>query len=267
MSLRAEIHTAIDDVSPPAPMLASQVGAYVLAHDRVTQQRPRHRWTMPLRGMVAALAAALVVVLFAGLVLGGRVWRDWNGTPAGPIQISHAQLKALEDRPLNLPVVQPGTACRVGPLVNTPKESALGPLTYGDGHGPLYAEGTGDRYTTSWGTYILTDYVVRPPFRGLILIRARDLQTNQVVVFAHNPLFNDFYPSMPSGDVVGSDLVLERQVQLYTELAIETENMYRAPGNWWPIAVTLQGFPKGSSGCIGFQVDSPSFAEHFVVSY
>jgi hypothetical protein len=267
MSLRAEIHAAIDEVSPPAPLLASRVGTSLIAHDRVSQNRRRLAWTRPLRGMVGVLAAALVILIFAGLVLGGRLWRDWNGSPAGPIQISHAQLKALEARPLILPLLDTGVTCPVGPLLQTPRESGLGPLTYGDGRGPLYAEGTGDRFATSWGTYILTGYVVEPPFRGLMLIRARDLQTNQVVAFAHNPLLNDYYPAMPTGDMVGSDIVLERPVQLYTELAVQTENMYRAPGNWWPLAVTLQAFPKGSSGCIGFQVDGPSFTERFVVSY
>jgi hypothetical protein len=144
--------------------------------------------------------------------------------------------------------------------------SGLGPLTYGDGNGPVFAEGTGSRYVTSWGTYVLTSYVIKPPYVDLVLIRARDLRTDQVEVFAHNPLL-DYYPAMPSGDRVGSDYVLDNTVQLYTELAIQPQNMYRAPGNWWPLAVTLQAFPKGSSGCIGFQVDGLDFTERFVVSY
>lgn len=267
MSLRAEIHDAIDEVTPPAPMLARQVGAYVLADDNVLRH-PRHRgWATPLRGMVGVLAAALVVVLLAGLVLGGRLWRDWNSTTVShPVPINHTQLKALEDRPLNLPVIGAGAACPIGPLLNSPGATGLGPLSYGDGLGPVYAEGTGLRYATSWGTYILTGYVVRPPFAGLILIRARDLQTNQVVVFAHNPLNTDYYGAIPSGLVAGMDFVLEHHVQRYTELALQPQNMY-TDGLYWPTIGVLQGFPSGSPGCIGFQVDGANFTEHFVVSY
>ena len=36
---------------------------------------------------------------------------------------------------------------------------------------------------------------------------------------------------------------------------------------FWPLAGILQGFPNGSSGCIGFQVDGAGFTEHFVVGY
>src|SRR2546425_5338624 len=266
MSLRAEIHDAIDEVTPPAPMLASRVGAYVLAEDRA-RRRPRlASWMRPLRGMAGVLAAALVVVLLAGRGLGGRLGRDWNTNVNRPMPINHAQLKALEDRPLNLPVLEAGAACPVGPIVSTPKESSLGPLAYNDGNGPVYAQGTGLRYGTSWGTYILTGYAVKPSYNGLILIRARDLQTKAVVVFAHNPLL-DIYYSVPSGQRVGTDFVLEHRVQKYTELALQPQNMYTDLATWWPGSGTLQGFPKGSSGCIGFQVDGAGFTEHFVVSY
>lgn len=215
--------------------------------------------------MAGVLAAALVVVLLAGLVLGGRAWRDWNSTINRPMPINHTQLKALQDRPLNLPVVEPGAACPVS-LLDSPYVSGLGPLAYGDGVGPVYAQGTGLRYGTSWGTYILTTYVVRPTFTGLILIRAGDLQTRQLVVFARPPL-NLYNGAIPIGDVDGKDFVLEHNVMKYSQLVLQTENMFRDAVGFWPAATTLQGFPHGSSGCIGFQVDGANFAEHFVVSY
>jgi len=268
MSFRAEIHDAIDEVTPPAPMLASRVGAYVLAEDRVVRRPRLGTWMRPLRGMAVVLAAALVVVLLAGLVLGGRLWRDWNTNVNRPIPINHAQLKALEARPLNLPLIETGAPCPVGPIVNAPKESALGPLAYNDGNGPVYAHGTGLRYGTRWGTYILTSYVVEPSFKGLILVRARDLQTNQVVVFAHNPLnYDEYFGAIPAGAVAGKDYVLEHDVLTYTELVLQTETMHTDAASVWPVTAPLQGFPNGSSGCIGFQVDGAGFTEHFVVGY
>ncbi len=267
MSLRADMHAAIDEIAPSSPMLANRAEAYVLADDRGQRRLHRANWTTPLGGMVVLLAAALVVVLFAGLVFGGRVWRDWNSSVYRPTPINHALLKRLEARPLNLPTVGPGADCPFGPLVQTPHRSGLGPLAYGDGLGPLYSEGSGQRYVTSWGTYILTEYVVAPDYSGLILIRARDLQTNQVVAFAHYPLFKDFYPAIPIGAMDGTDRLFDSTVQRYTELAIQPQDMYTDPAGRWPTALQLQGFPTGSSGCIGFQVDGADFTEQFVVSY
>jgi len=269
MSLRAEMHAAIDEVAPPAPTLASRVEAFVLADEMDRSARPyRGRpVAMPFRGMVAVLAAALVVVLMAGFVLSGRIWRDWNNWANRPTPINHTLLKQLEARPLSLPIIATGAGCPLGPLVQTPHSSGMGPLSYGDGLGPVYSEGSGQRYVTSWGTYILTSYVVVPNYSGLILIRARDLQTNQVLVFADYPLFDNFHPGMPTGEMVGTDQLFDRPVQRYTELAIQPQNMFRDPAGWWPTAMMLQGFPTGASGCIGFQVDGADFTEQFVVSY
>src|SRR2546428_13285894 len=78
MSLRSDIHAAIDEVAPPAPLLARQVEAFVLADENERSRfsrRGRIHWTRPLRGAVAVLAAALVVAVMAGLVMGGRLWR------------------------------------------------------------------------------------------------------------------------------------------------------------------------------------------------
>lgn len=274
MSLRSELRAAIDEVARPAPMLASRIEAFVLAEEsdrRVRSHRRRSRWTQPLRGMVAVLAAVLVVVLMVGLMLGGRLWRDWNHTVVRPTPINQTELKNLEAVPLNLPVVQPGAACPIGPLIDTPRESGLGPLTYGDGLGPVYTPGSGLQYFTAWGTYIYTGYVIRPPFAGLVLIRARDLQTNQRVVFARDPLLGDLFPSVPSGENAGTDFVLEHTIQRYSELVLQTQNMYKGPTSHgvpeWPVAYQLQGFPIGSSGCVGFQADGHGFTEHFVVGY
>src|SRR3989442_10223967 len=87
MSLRSGLHAAIDEVAPPAPLLARQVEAFVLADENERSRfsrRGRIHWTRPLRGAVAVLAAVLVVAVMAGLVVGGRLWRERTGAPANP---------------------------------------------------------------------------------------------------------------------------------------------------------------------------------------
>src|SRR2546427_12619051 len=85
MSLRSDIHAAIDEVAPPAPLLARQVEAFVLADENERSRfsrRGRIHWPRPLRGAVAVLAAALVVAAMAGLAMGGRLWPEVTGGPA-----------------------------------------------------------------------------------------------------------------------------------------------------------------------------------------
>src|SRR3989442_866182 len=119
MSLRSGLHAAIDEVAPPAPLLARQVEAFVLADENERSRfsrRGRIHWTRPLRGAVAVLAAVLVVAVMAGLVMGGRLWREWTVAPANhPHTIDVGDLERLPAQPLALSTLQPGTDCSAGP--------------------------------------------------------------------------------------------------------------------------------------------------------
>jgi hypothetical protein len=98
-------------------------------------------------------------------------------------------------------------------------------------------------------------------------MRARDLITRQQVVFARS--LTEKEPAIPTGAVVGNDVVYDLPVEQHSELVLDASH----PGSnsnyfgVWPAWGTLQGYANGSSGCIGFQVDAASFSEVFVVSY
>src|SRR3977135_1512341 len=79
MSLRTDIHDAIDEVATSAPMLARQVEAFVLteAEQRGKSSNGR-RWTMRWGAGAAMVAAILVVVLVGTILVGGFRWRQWN---------------------------------------------------------------------------------------------------------------------------------------------------------------------------------------------
>jgi hypothetical protein len=268
MSLRSEIHAAIDEVAPPAPMLERQVQAFVLADDDRSgfSRRGRIHWTRPVRGAVAVLAAVLVVALMAGLVMGGRLWREWTAAPANhPYTINMVDLDRLRARALALPTVQPGAVCPVGPIRSFTDFQALGMSPVMFGAGPIYSAGNGERYVTQWGTYIQTGYRVDPGFAELVLIRARDLRTGQPVVFSNT---NFSGTANVSDRVVGTDFVLDQTVEHHPDLVIDMTQLPPPPvAGYWPAWGTLQAFPAGASGCIGFQADGAGFSEVFVVSY
>ena len=269
MNLRSDIHAAIDEVAPPAPMLARQVQAFVLADDyyrSVPARRVRTRWTRPLRGAVAVLAAVLVVALMAGLVMGGRLWRDWSTAPSTHRHtINLGDLERLRADPFSLSTLQPGADCPAGPTHAVADFQARGvsPVLFGEG--PIFSAGNGERYVTQWGTYIQTDYWVDPRYDGVLLVRARDLRTGQPVVFSNSTFSGE---ANVSDRVVGTDFLLDQTVQQHPEFVVDTRDL-RPPQTaaYWRSWGTLQGYPAGGSGCIGFQFDGAGFTEVFVVSY
>ena len=270
MNLRSQIHAAIDEVALPAPELALDAMAYALSDGKSELVRPaggRHRrWTPGMRRFGSMIAAALVIVLMVVLVVGGRVLRDRDLIVQQPYSIDQAQLAKLRAHTLHLPVVQPDAECPTGPYSNLPPNAGAAPGAYGVG--PVFAEGSGQRVVTSWGTYFLTTYWGSPSFSGLALIRAQDLRTHRPVVFAMTSL-SAKEPAIPTGDVVGTDVVYDKPIEQHTDLALDSADLGSNSSypDKWPAWGALMGFANGSSGCIGFQVDNAHFSEVYVVSY
>jgi hypothetical protein len=273
MSLRAEIHDALDEVSPPALHLELRVtGLLDHARDKkvVLPRGGRARWSKRFRGVVTLVAAALVVVLIGGLILEGRLLRDMN---APPQTISQAELRRLETRPLQFPVLKPGDTCPISPLTDT---SAHGPEALVFGMGPVYSTPLGYYFTTTnWGAWtMLSLQVDTTKASGLILIRARDLQTSALVVFTRYPFspVGQAGDGIPTGRVIGSQVVQGETAQLYPELVIDTSRAYEGTKKGdWPIYKSFIGYPKTASGCLGFQVagvqtDGTAFTELLVLS-
>ena len=261
MSLRSQIHNAVDDVTPPAPSLERKVTMFVLAGERerkVLRARPRRSpWTYRFQGAAALVAAGLVVVLVAGIVVGGRYWRNLNSAPA---TVSSADLKSLESRPVHFPPVAAGTQC---PETSVQFNEITGTAV---GDGPVYLIEANTPTTTSWGYWVSLDLIYVATARGPVLIRARDLKSDRQVVFGRYPL----EPSAvsPAGSVLGTDRVYEHTVQMRAEATFQ--DPWQTPpmdkeGHLPPLVVAL-GLQSGGSGCIGFQIDGPGFSENFVVN-
>ena len=141
MTLRSQIHSAIDDVAPPAPALAHDAVAFAIADGKARRREPIRRhsaWALGMRRAGSLVAAALVIVMLVTLAVGGRLWRDWNTQQQNAARQAH--VAQLRERPLNLPTVEPGAACP-GSLLGTDDQGHYG----GYGSGPVYANGTGPR--------------------------------------------------------------------------------------------------------------------------
>jgi hypothetical protein len=263
VTLRSQIHSAIDEVAPPAPELPREVVAFVLSDGRRQPRESvgdRRSWSWGMRQVGAMVAAILVIVLMVSLVVGGRLWRDWS-TQQQSVAIQ-AKVAQLRDRPLNLPHVAPGATCPGSPFN---LDQGIHPAGYGTG--PVYAQGSGARYVTDKGTYFDSGFWLGTPVSGPVLIRARDLATNQSVIFGTSP-YAGWDPATPSGRAVRTDTVIGQPVHFHEELVLDTTRLTAQHGGW----ETLQGLPKGSAGCLGFQADgwlpdgSP-FTEIIVIRY
>lgn len=272
MSLRAEIHDALDEAMPSAPDLELRVTGLLIDQARgekdVLRGGGRARWTMPFRGVGTLVAAALVVLLIGGLIVTAHIWLEQRTQPQTINHINMAELKRLESRPLvKLPVIPPGGTCPTSPVTDVSAHSADG---FVFGPGPVYltpiASSSG---TADWGTWTPLGLVVETTVSGPILIRARDLKTGETVLFARYPLHavDDPGDGIPAGKAKGSQ-VLERETeQTYPELVIDTSRRWvGTKTGTWPIYKGYMGYPKAATGCLGFQIDSAHATELVVVS-
>jgi len=270
MSMRTQLHDAIDEVTLPVPDLERRVTAFVFADERRRRQlAPAHGrspWITGLRGMRALVAALLVVALIGGLILGGRWLRDMSTSPLPAID--RGELHKLEARPLVAMPAMPSTGeCPVGPL----STDFIGNPAIGDGPMRVHV-GMPSTYNTDWGTWNITYFVVSPTTKGLFLVRARDLRSAQSVFFAGNisgVADAQIGRAVLAGKVAGRDSAKGQVFDRHEELVINAS----APSDWakttykapqWGAYV---GYPKGSSGCILFQVDYDGATETLIYGY
>jgi hypothetical protein len=255
VTLRADIHEVFDEVAPPAPMLAWKAESYVSTQASMPPRRRIRGWTRPLRGTLGFVAAALLLVLLAGVFLGGRYWRDLHAVPQ---PVHTPTLKDLEKRPLLFVNLEPGAECPTSPIKLTP-----GGLAVGDG--PVYFIDRNPGSESAWGSWqqLRFGYVDQGQGPGIVLMRGWDIGSNHAVAFAQDPLG----PSriIAAGQSLGSDQIVDKKVQRRSE-AYFVDPAHSPPG-LYPLVTVMVGVPKGASGCVGLQFDHAHFTENFVISW
>ncbi|HKW07108.1 MAG TPA: hypothetical protein VJS19_06005 [Candidatus Dormibacteraeota bacterium] len=254
MSLRTQIHDAIDDVSPAAPMLERRVTRFVVDGARA-HRRPQWKQRRRLVAPLGLIAVALLLAVLAGIFIAGRLsFKSDSPQPA----VGQAELQDLESRPLHYPTVAAGAPCPKSPEVLR----SLG-MAFGDG--PVFMANAEWLQSTDWGGWYSLTFAYEWRQDGLVLIRAHDLQSNAEIGFAT-------YPLAPTG-VVAVGARVQTVTAVGHTVQLRSETAFRDPPHTTPMdkkgdlppLLVLQGLQKGSSGCIGFQIDGPDFTENFVL--
>jgi hypothetical protein len=205
--------------------------------------------------MLSIASAALLVLLIGGLVLSGWLWRDLNA-PAPTF--SQSELNSLERRDLHFATVARGAPCPLDPIILQDPGLAIG-------FGPVYLVSSDVPAVSEWGGWADYEFVYSATVPGLVLIRAKDLQTGKPVAFVQFPLGPSGITA--TGRVLGTDHLLNRRVSMRSE-AVFQDPAHMTPmgaqGKLPPLDVMV-GLQRGASGCLGLQIDGPNFTQNLVI--
>jgi hypothetical protein len=273
MSLRADIRSAYEEITPSAPALQAQIRALVSTEAQAVSKsgRRQSRWVQSLRGTMALVAALLVILIVATVLIGGRVWHDWtifNNRPLPGGQV-HTTLAQLEARPLLMPLVPPDATCPAVQTISASEADTLPEpihsLTYagyvfssvGPAHASVIPGSGGD--LTNWGQYANVEWVIEPQVTGLVLIRGRDAANHDLPLVYVGRYAAGAVIGTDSGVHIGPPAVQRSEVVLDASHHPATS----AKGNWGVYDVRV-GIPDTMSPCHGFQVDGDGFSEVFL---
>jgi hypothetical protein len=268
VSLRREVHSAIDGIAPSTFGMPERVVQTVL-HD--AKRRRKEKLMLRVRARLSPVAVLLLIALVAAVLVGGRVWYDWSvftnrPVPAG--QINAEQLAALEARPLHIPLVPPDATCPVGPNLSASDAASFPEPIHSwaragfqfSGGGPAYATkdaGAVGGGISGWGVYAAVVWLIKPQVTGLVLIRGRDAANHDL------PLV--YVGQYAAGSVLGTDTVNGKQVLQRAELVLNASHHPASSGkSTWGVYEVIAGIPGTMSGCHAFQVDGEGFSEVFL---
>lgn len=244
MSLRTQIHSAFDEVAPPALGLPERVVQTVLTESH--SRRRRERLMLRLRVPLTLVAVFMLIALAVGVLVGGRLMQDWNSfhnsAPAGGSDQSQvAQLEAVQ---LHLPLFASQADCKSGPF------NSRGSF----GSGPIYADASTQTQST-WGVYYQNVAYADTAVAGPILVRARDLFTGQPVIFVGQNA---------AGPVLGSDKVDGKTYDQHTEVLLYANTSDKQAVSHKLVWLFTAGVPTSWSGSTAWQIDGIGFSEVFV---
>jgi hypothetical protein len=251
VTLRADIHSAMDQAVSPAPWLAGDIGDSIRDTNASRNGRGRSRGNrlQGFRGFGAMAAVMIAILLVAGTLVGGQLLRDWRsfGTRISPAQgVDPGQLSALRSRPVQLPSMPSGLRC-ASPSIST--IGYLGVTRDVLGSGPVYLVNSFSSETTSWGTYWDMTLVTSLNLKGPILIRGENLSN-------HTPIA--FIGQYATGQVLGSEVLDGTSMDRHAEVVLDASHPPSARSDDGSFAAwVLRDAERTDTAnyCIGWQLD------------
>jgi hypothetical protein len=261
VTLRADIHSAMDQAVPATPWLAGDIGDSIRDTNAWRKERGRSMGTrLPgFRGLGAMAAVMIVILLVAGTLLGGQLMRDWRsfGSHSTPAQgVDPAQLSALRSRPVQLPTIPAAQRCAGTPLSTI---GYLGVKRDVLGSGPAYFVNSFSSETTAWGTYWDDALLTKMSLQGPILIRGQNLVTHEPIVFIGR---------YATGQVLGGEVLDGARVDWHAELVLDASHppSERSDDGSMAAWVFRDGDRTSGPYCIGWQIDGPTFSETIILN-
>ena len=216
----------------------------------------RARRTLMTRNRLALLAAAVVMVIAAGVLVGTRLSSNHRTTQipahtASVHTIDQAAVAQLLAKPLHFQTLNPGDQC---PDSSNPDNGYFGA-------GPAYGIANGVSGTSAWGTYWSVSIVTPLGTPGPVVVRARDLTHGSPVLDIGQ---------YGAGPIYASDVYQGKTVNQFQAVAFDTDgatksNFILAGNHPYVLWTYLQGFKKNwGGGCVGAEIDGPGgFSEIF----
>jgi hypothetical protein len=242
VSLRSNVHSAFDEITPSTLGMPERVVRTVLREGAMRQASGRLMFR--IRAPLSMVATFVLIALVAAVFIGGVVVRDWKAkhgaSPSG--EVNQPTLSQLEAIPLNLPRLTAGDPCPDNPGVNS--------LGYDYGSGPVYFNGRlVPVIVSSWGYFYDLVYYSAPDLTGLVLVRGRDLRSERSILFV------DQYGGGAAVDTVGLEA-------LHGELVLNVGHpRLRDATTGYGIWYIRLGVSKGWTGCWGMQIENLDFRE------
>jgi hypothetical protein len=262
VSLRNDVHVAIDELAPSTSGLSERVIRTMLDETRVRRSRRFvRRFQMP----ISLVAVVVLIALVLGALVGGRLIADWQSFVRHQVPVvDPTLLHQLESRSLSQPLIKADDPCPGGPW---------NPDTEWWGGGPVYvhsliSSGYASVGRSGWGVYAIFHAETGQGATGPVLIRGRDLVSGDRIVFVGQ---------YAAGQLVGVDTLAGTSMRQYSELLLDTSH---------PAAVASAGFVEWNftvgvkvhipptpgtlmtlppTRCTGWQIDGPDFSETFEV--
>jgi hypothetical protein len=245
VSLRRDIHSALDVIAPPLGGMPERIAQTVLVDG--AGRRRKEKMTFRLRTPLSLVAVFLVTAVVAAVLVGDRFAQDWglfhSRTPAGDTYQS--QVAQLQARPLHIPSPTGLTDCKSGPFNSAGDVGSM----------PVSRANVGSWTSNLGGVYYDYMFYTESKIAGPILVRARDLFTDQPVVFVGQYAF---------GPVLGTETIDGSTWKQRPYLLLHAKSPSSAPGTQRQQWNFIAGVPKNASGSTGWQIDGVEFSEVFL---